>query len=584
MPQGGKQPSAAVRASEKSARGVKQFALNQYHKKMSEIEQENVGVKAVHKAEETAENLNRGGKSARSAYRLVKDAPYRRVAKLEKKAVKTNVRLDYRKALQENPKLKSNLLSRMMQKQKIKRDYAKAARQAKKTAGKTAKKTGETLAGAAKALFQAIKSHPGIAVTIGALAMVIVMLTTTVSSCSNMAAGGLGTAMGTSYLAPDTEINSVELAYSEWETDLQIQVNSAETTYPGFDEYRYNVGDIGHNPYELMAFATAKYQNFTAAAVLPELEQIFSQQYQLSFIPETETRYNDPEDENQDGDLEPYEWHILNVNLTSISFTGLAASGLSSTQQDIYGLLMYSKGNRQYMDSPFAFNWLPYVSCYYGWRVHPITGLKDNHTAVDIAVAAGTSILATHNGTVTTAAADSSYGNYIVLDDGKGLVTKYAHCASLLVSAGQVVSKGDPIATVGNTGDSTGPHLHYEVIKDGQSLNPLYFAVTKDDGTGNLPPGSPGGPEYPAYPGTPLGDGSYAALIAEAELHLGKRYVFGASGPANFDCSSFVCWVLDKSGVRPTGRTTAQGLYNMSTPVSPANAMPGDLIFYSGYV
>jgi len=90
-----------------------------------------------------------------------------------------------------------------------------------------------------------------------------------------------------------------------------------------------------------------------------------------------------------------------------------------------------------------------------------------------------------------------------------------------------------------------------------------------------------GGVEFPAYPGAPMGSGSYAALMEEAQKHLGKPYVFGAKGPDKFDCSGFVCWSLSKSGVRNIA-TNAQGLYNASTPVSRENAQPGDLIFFKG--
>ena len=78
-----------------------------------------------------------------------------------------------------------------------------------------------------------------------------------------------------------------------------------------------------------------------------------------------------------------------------------------------------------------------------------------------------------------------------------------------------------------------------------------------------------------------MGSGAYAALMEEAQKHLGKPYVFGAKGPDKFDCSGFVCWSLSKSGVRNIA-TNAQGLYNASTPVSRENAQPGDLIFFKG--
>jgi cell wall-associated NlpC family hydrolase len=89
--------------------------------------------------------------------------------------------------------------------------------------------------------------------------------------------------------------------------------------------------------------------------------------------------------------------------------------------------------------------------------------------------------------------------------------------------------------------------------------------------------------EMPDYgnPGSPMGDVTFEAMFEEAKRHLGKRYVFGASGPNTFDCSGFVSYVINQSGVASVGRQTAQGLYNLSRPISPSEAKPGDLIFFT---
>jgi len=151
------------------------------------------------------------------------------------------------------------------------------------------------------------------------------------------------------------------------------------------------------------------------------------------------------------------------------------------------------------------------------------------------------------------------------------LITRYAHCDTILVSVGQEVSAGDVIATVGTTGASTGNHLHFEVIKDGRFLNPIFFALT---GEGVHSPSF-------GFPGIPLDDEGFAALIAEAERHLGIPYVWGGSTPSQgFDCSGFVSYVLRTAGVRDVGRLTAQGLFNISTPVSASDVRPGDLVFF----
>jgi cell wall-associated NlpC family hydrolase len=120
-----------------------------------------------------------------------------------------------------------------------------------------------------------------------------------------------------------------------------------------------------------------------------------------------------------------------------------------------------------------------------------------------------------------------------------------------------------------------------EVTRDGRHLNPIYFAVTGDDGTGWIPPGQPGGIAFPAYPGEPMDDARFAAMMEEAQKHLGKPYIWSHSGPNSFDCSGFIHYVLRMSGIASFRRTNAQGIYNLCTPVSSANAQPGDLIFFT---
>lgn len=561
-------------------------AIGYAHTKIYQVEQENVGVEAGHKGELMAEGLTR------HAYRLHKTAPYRRVANWERRTQKHAVNHAYRQTLHDNPQFQSGTLSRFLQKQKIKRQYAKAARDAKRSA-RAVKKNGENATRLTQAVIGFVRRHPvGVGIALLILMMVFLIMTM-FGSCSNMALGVLSSVTAGSYVAEDRDINDAELFYTEWEADLQIQIDNAERDHPGFDEYRYSVDDISHDPYELMAFLTAKYQDFTFTGIQAELRAIFEEQYTLSLVEETEIRYRtetrtdtwtDEEGNTHTDTYEvevPYEWHILNISLTSRSFSDLISSRMDREQQEHFGVLMSTKGNRQYALNPFATNWLPYVTSYYGWRVHPISGEKDYHKGIDIGMPTGTEILAAHDGRVTLAGDGGGYGLVAVLEDGKGLVTKYAHCSQLLVSAGQEVKKGEVIAKVGSTGNSTGPHLHFEVIYNNQYLNPLFFSETGDDGSDRIPPGQAGGVEFPAYPGAPMGSGAYAALMEEAQKHLGKPYVFGAKGPDKFDCSGFVCWSLSKSGVRNIA-TNAQGLYNASTPVSRENAQPGDLIFFKG--
>lgn len=116
-----------------------------------------------------------------------------------------------------------------------------------------------------------------------------------------------------------------------------------------------------------------------------------------------------------------------------------------------------------------------YVSSRFGPRIHPITGEKKNHTGLDIASNQGTTVYASDGGSVTLAGWNGGYGNCIMIDHGNGYVTLYGHLSSISVSQGQSVSQGDVIGAVGSTGNSTGPHLHFEVLKDGSRIDPEQF-------------------------------------------------------------------------------------------------------------
>ena len=449
-------------------------AIGFAHKKIYQSEDENVSVKAAHRGELFVESR------LRSAYRHHKLAPYRKVQKLERRTAKLHMNATYRKALHDNPELAKKPLSRMIQKRKIKRQYAKAAREAQR-AGRIGAKVVlskvKVVAGKFATKVAALLVNPKVLIIVGILALIMILIFGLISACSGMATGIGSSFAAMSYLAEDEDIDDAALLYSELETDLRIYIRDAEENHPNFDEYRFDIGAIGHEPLMLMAYLTAVYHEFTFAEVEPILREIFAAQYMLELVPEVEARTRMEIIGGQEVVIE-YEWRILNVTLAVIPLEEVLASRMSDEQRLHYALLMQSRGLRQIVASPFAFNWQPFVSSPYGWRIHPVTGTRDLHLGIDIAVLTGTPILAAHGGAVTFAGDSGSYGLLVIIDDGNGLVTKYAHCDTLLVSAGQTVAAGDVIATVGSTGSSTGMHLHFELIKNGRRLNPIFFALT----------------------------------------------------------------------------------------------------------
>ncbi len=127
-----------------------------------------------------------------------------------------------------------------------------------------------------------------------------------------------------------------------------------------------------------------------------------------------------------------------------------------------------------------------YISSRFGLRTHPITGEKKSHTGLDIASNSGTAVYAADGGTVTMASWNGGYGNCIMIDHGNGYVTLYGHLSGYSVSKGDEVYQGQTIGAVGSTGNSTGPHLHFEVLKAGTRVDPeQYFSglvISKDAG------------------------------------------------------------------------------------------------------
>jgi len=155
-----------------------------------------------------------------------------------------------------------------------------------------------------------------------------------------------------------------------------------------------------------------------------------------------------------------------------------AESDYKSIQAELNKALSQSKSTPAYQGNG-KFLWpsaaSSRVTSEYGYRIHPISGYKKLHRGLDIGAAAGTNVLAAEAGTVMTAGWNNSYGYYITINHGGGYVTLYAHNSKLLVSKGAKVTKGQVIAKVGSTGNSTGPHIHFEVMVNGTCQNPRNY-------------------------------------------------------------------------------------------------------------
>ena len=315
-------------------------ALGKLHKEIRETEQDNVGVESAHKSEEAVET---GARLFREGYRSHKLKPYRKAAQAEQKLEKANVNALYQKSLRENPQLSSNPISRWQQKQAIKKEYA-AAKRAGNTAN-TAKKTGKAAKTVKEKAQQAgafIMRHKKGFLLVGVIFLLICLLLNTMSSCSMMAQSIGSVLSGTTYPSDDPEMLAVEADYAARETALQAEIDNIESSHPGYDEYRYDLDMIGHDPHELAAFLSAVLQGYTQSSAQGELERVFSAQYTLTLTEEIQIRtYTD-----EDGDTREYEYRILHVKLESRPISSLATELLTPDQLEMYQVYRQTLGNK----------------------------------------------------------------------------------------------------------------------------------------------------------------------------------------------------------------------------------------------
>ncbi|MEE0709883.1 MAG: NlpC/P60 family protein [Gemmiger sp.] len=324
------------------------------HSKIRQVEKENVGTEAAHKTEFAAENLAAG--AIRKGYRSVKDAPYRKVEWLEVKSAKATVNANYHAAVRDNPELQKHSLSALFQKRKLKREYAKAYREARKTGSRgaaVAKKAKEAVSNAGQAAVALVKNNKGVLVIVGGVALLFILLFSSLSSCSVSMEGAMGAVLGTSYTSEDPDILQVEDNYIALEQELERRMANIESEFSGYDEYQYDVDTIGHDPNELISYLTAKFNAFTPAQVQAELEALFNQQYTLTTREEVQIRYRTvtwtDEEGNEHESEEAYEYYILHVTLRNHSLGTVAVENLTEDEKGRYAAILELKGNKPYL-------------------------------------------------------------------------------------------------------------------------------------------------------------------------------------------------------------------------------------------
>ena len=339
------------------------------HQSVRNADQDNnSGVEAAHFTEGSAEGAARAGSRFQYGRKL---RQYKKLERLEKKANKDAVDSIFAERMKSDPQAGSNLFSRWRQKQAIKKEYAAAkagAAAAENTASGTAKAAQGTVSITEKA-FQFVQSHSHIIIGIAAVGLLVLVIAGSVSSCSVLINGGGNVVLGTSYTAEDEDLKGAETDYTKLEDKLRKQIDRIETDHPGYDEYRYNLAEIGHNPYELASLLTVEFENYTRSQVQARLQSIFEAQYELKLEEKVEIRtrketrvgyrYNPITGTGHTYTYQvtvQYEYKILNVTLLNRGVDYVARnSGLTDGQLERYEVTLECRGNRDDLFAGIAF-------------------------------------------------------------------------------------------------------------------------------------------------------------------------------------------------------------------------------------
>ena len=543
------------------ASAVKDAAVTAAHWKTHEEEDENAAVEGAHRAELVGESLARKSiymrerlKGRREESRRLKESVLDE-AERSRLIFETAYGNEAKDAVKrEAEKKKKSALQKLFQKKRYQKQY-QAARQSKKVKDAAITSAQKFTEKAKDAVKMVAAQNRGIFATVAVFALIFVLIAASFTSCTASLQGASSAIISTSYSSTDEDIYAAENAYRALEEALNTQINQMESTHPDYDEYRYQIDEIGHNPYQLISYLTVKYGGFTYDEVAEEIKEIFRQQYGITTDSTRET----------------------------VTETKTVRVGES------LGLVVTSG----YCNCPI---------CCGQWSGGPTASgamPTANHTiAVDAAnpfVPIGTHVVM--NGVeyvVEDTGAFARYGvQFDVYYDNHAAASAHGHQTweayiadsngnqEVQVTTTKEVNRLD----VTMTNHSLDAVLRSRMTKEEQER---YDAYNKYYGNrdylfdlNSIPTGSSGfGYDIPA---DALSDPQFAKMIQEAEKYLGVPYVWGGYSPSGFDCSGFVSWVINNCGNGwNVGRCTADELRSHCSQVSLSEAKPGDLIFFQG--
>ena len=528
------------------------------HSKIAEAsaEDENVGTQAAHHAEMAAEgsartiasrNTRRSSRKAMASRRKSETSAAERLLFEEgegKKAVNT--------AKTEAEKRAS--VKRFFRKQRQRKMLA-AAKKEEKTVEKIFREQQSFVSKAASVVRDAIVRNSRTFLIIGIVGLMFFLVTASLGSCAALLQGAGHTMISTTYPSTDEDIYAVENRYRELEAGLNAQINRMQQTHPTYDEFRFQIDEITHNPYHLISYFTAKYGQFTYDQVKDELEEIFREQYTLTTSGErgvtiTETRT-----------VRPGE------SLGQVTTSGYCPCEIccgpyagGTTASGVYPMADHTIAVDAYnpfvpMGTHVIMNGIEYVV--------EDTGTFDRF-GVQFDVYYDDHQTALAHGHQTCEAYLAEGGG---IDELELTITRTVDRMSVVLTNHDL----DTVLQNRMTADEKVRYSLYNVTYGNRSY---LFDLN------NLPRYGNASRDY-TIPPEALSDERFARMIAEAERHLGTPYVWGGYAPGGFDCSGFVCWVVNHCGNGwDIGRTTAEGIRQRCAYVSPEDARPGDIIFF----
>lgn len=461
-----------------------------------------------------------------------------------------------KKAIQkEAEQKKQSALKKLLQKKRYQKQYqaANQGKAAKDAAVVNAQRFTEKAKVAVKEL---VAQNRNILLSIGIMVLLFALMATSLSSCAALFQGSTNAIVSTSYSSEDEDIYAAENAYVALENALNEQINQMKETHSDYDEFQFQIDEIGHNPYQLISYLTVKYGGFTYAEVADEIKEIFKEQYGL---------YTDSTRETVTEKKKVKVGESLGQVVTSGYCNCPICCG-------------------QWSGGPTASGAYP----------------QANHTiAVDASnpfVPMGTHVIM--NGVEYVVEDTGAFARYGVQFDvyygdhasasAHGHQTWEAYIADsngsqeVEVTTTREVNRLDVTLTNHNLDTVLRNRMTDKEQERYDAYNKYYGNRDYLFDLNSIPTGGAGfGYDIPAEA---LSDPQFAKMIREAEKYLGYPYVWGGASPAtSFDCSGFVCWVINNCGNGwNVGRTTADGLRSYCSYVSPSDAKPGDLIFFQG--